>query len=267
MDESKGIRKLQCPYCGKGDKVRWSIMNDAWACDNCGKYFFTIGYASPAGVAPRSIADEDKQTRRRNPFSRLGPRLHDGYYLFRGEVVFYSDDDISRVLSGRVFKVDEEKALNFEGMCNIAANNFLELGMLRLHTPVDVRQEERGTYFLYVPIPDRPRILDLIQGGTLISLKPSGFTEFEVIETGQRLTMEDLVGSLDRLVDIEKEYKPLREKLERQEISRKEFETQKEALAGQLGQSKFYITQLGSVDMFITRNKTWLGKLGIRGQS
>ncbi len=68
--------------------------------------------------------------------------LHDGYYLFRGEVVFYSDDAISRVLSGRVFKVDQEKVLHFEGMCNIAANNFLELGMLRLHTPVDVRQDD-----------------------------------------------------------------------------------------------------------------------------
>jgi len=120
---------------------------------------------------------------------------------------------------------------------------------------------------LYVPTPDRPRILDLIQGGTLISLKPSGFTEFEVIETGQRLTMEDLVGSPDRLVDIEEENIPLREKLERQEMSRKEFETQKEALAEQLGQRKFYITQLSSVDMFVTKNKTWLGKLGLRGQS
>jgi heterodisulfide reductase subunit C len=109
--------------------------------------------------------------------------------------------------------------------------------------------------------------LDLIQRGTLISLKPSGFTEFEVIETGQRLTIEDLVGSSNRLVDIEKEYKPLREKLKKQEISRKEFETQKEALTEQIGQSKFYITQLSSIDMFITKNKTWLGKLGLRGQS
>jgi ribosomal protein L37AE/L43A len=40
---AKSEKELLCPSCGKHDKVRWSVLNKSWICDNCGKSFDTPG--------------------------------------------------------------------------------------------------------------------------------------------------------------------------------------------------------------------------------
>lgn len=42
-----GNDSASCPSCGNSDKLRWSTMNNQWACDNCGHYFTAVGGAIP----------------------------------------------------------------------------------------------------------------------------------------------------------------------------------------------------------------------------
>jgi hypothetical protein len=73
-------------------------------------------------------------------------KLHDGYYLNKdGNVIFYEEPPLIRIMNSVPFRVDREKVLEFEALCVQMRSEFTELGQLRLHTPVAVHQEKQGT--------------------------------------------------------------------------------------------------------------------------
>lgn len=187
------------------------------------------------------------------------PKLHDGYIMKDGLIHFYRDSAYNRVLSDEVFKVDEDKVTEYEGMCNTLRENFMEIGQLRLHTPVDIHQERLGTNFLYVPPKERTRIMKMLEGGTLITLDSLKWTFCE-IGTGKHFTLDELIGS-GELVDLSEIGEQNREKLQSGIISEEEIDKQAKAIR----ENKFFIGSLEVEGMFVQREKTWLDKLGLRG--
>jgi len=122
--------------------------------------------------------------------SRKKPKLHDGYILslpLEDEVIgFYRDSPYNRVMRDEVFKVDEDKVRAYEDMCKTYRQNFMELGLLRLHTPLDVHEERLGTYFLFVPPKERARIAGMLKGKPLITrYNPDGSKVFCVVAKGK----------------------------------------------------------------------------------
>ena len=134
------------------------------------------------------------------------PKLHDGYILslpLEDEVIgFYRDSPYNRVTRDEVFKVDEDKVRAYEDMCKTYRENFMELGLLRLHTPLDVHEEQLGTYFLYVPPKERDRIAKMLKGKPLVtSHNPDGFKVFCVVEKERnraRTTLQEELKKLPR---------------------------------------------------------------------
>lgn len=74
------------------------------------------------------------------------PKLHDGYVLslpLEDKLIhFYRDPPYNKVVvrpkvyGVEVFKVDQEKVVVYEEMCETYRENFMKLGLLRLHTPL-----------------------------------------------------------------------------------------------------------------------------------
>ena len=66
------------------------------------------------------------------------PKLHDGYFLslpLEDKLIhFYRDSAYNRVMRDEVFKVDEEKIMQYEDIRETYRKNFMEMGWLRLHT-------------------------------------------------------------------------------------------------------------------------------------
>lgn len=106
---------------------------------------------------------------------RKRQKLHDGYTLSltdNNKVYFYDISPLEKVMAEKVRKVDVEKVRIFEGVCLALSKNFMKAGLLRLHTPLDRYWEFLGTYFLYVPLTERSRVVELLKGGMLISRNP-----------------------------------------------------------------------------------------------
>ena len=51
-ESSEVNSRSSCPSCGSGDKLRWSVLNKSWICDNCGRSFGTSTGFAPGGFAP-----------------------------------------------------------------------------------------------------------------------------------------------------------------------------------------------------------------------
>ena len=128
-------------------------------------------------------------------------KLYDGYILSLPlsdrAIHFYRDSALNRVLSGESFKVDEEKVLAYEDMCETYRENFMEMGWLRLHTPLEMNQEPLGTDFLYIPPKERNRILEMLEGGVLYSLER--FKLFCVVEEEGVDTQTNIKKELEKL--------------------------------------------------------------------
>jgi hypothetical protein len=130
------------------------------------------------------------------------PKLHDGYILslpLKDRLIyFYRDPVYNRVSSmtgEEVLKVDEDKVIGFEfGLCETCRENFMELGLLRLHTPLDIHQERLSRNFLYVPPSERVRIAQMLGGKPLItrySLSPV-YNEYCTVEEKKDETQSTL---------------------------------------------------------------------------
>lgn len=232
------------------------------------------------------------------------PKFHDGYVLsvpLEDKLIhFYRDSPYNkvvvrpRVYGVEVFKVDEEKVVAYEDMCETYRKNFMEMGWLRLHTPLYMHEEHRGTDFLYVPPSERARIAGMLNGKPLITmynidgsmvycpveaetkgaltalhkeLPPGyrvivrGFEElaaFIPIYTYEKgFSLEELIGS-GEMVNLSEIREQNRERLERGVISEEEVEKQVQAIQ----ESKFYFIFGFEIEgMFIQREKTWLGKI------
>ena len=63
-----------CPSCGSNDKLRWSVINKSWICDNCGRSFDTATGFTPVGFTPtkREFYERSTVTYREGgfPFSK-----------------------------------------------------------------------------------------------------------------------------------------------------------------------------------------------------
>jgi len=172
-----------------------------------------------------------------------------------GIIHFYRDSALNRVLSEEVFKVDEDKVAEYEAMCETYRDSFMEMGWLRLHTPVDVHQEYLGTDFLYVPPSERARITQMLKGGTLATI--DRFKTFHVIESRKNITIDELIGS-GELVNLSEIGEQNRDRLERGVISEEEMEKQAQVIQ----ESKFYFIFGFIIEgMFIQRKKTRLEKI------
>ncbi len=128
-------------------------------------------------------------------------KLYDGYILSlplsNRLIHFYRDSALNRVLSGESFKVDEEKIIQYEGICETNRDNFIEMGWLRLNTPLEMHQEPLGTDFLYVPPKERNRILKMLEGGVLVTLER--YKSFRVVEEERVDTQANIKKELEKL--------------------------------------------------------------------
>lgn len=113
---------------------------------------------------------------------------------------FYRDSPYNKVMRDEVFKVDEDKVRAYEDMCKTYRQNFMELGLLRLHTPLDVHEEQLGTYFLHVPPKERTRIAGMLKGKPLVTLhNPDGSKVFCLVEKQRSKTRAAIQKELKRL--------------------------------------------------------------------
>ncbi len=154
--------------------------------------------------------------------------LHDGYTIKGGFINFYSESRLNKELSSKTYKVDQEKIVYYEGLCETYRKNFMKIGWLRLHTPIGQHQEHLGTHFLSVPPKHRKRIADMLGGGTLIAL--DNLQTFSVIETGKRITLQELLGG-EELIDIFEEGKQRRDKFDSGAITKEEFDRHAEIIS------------------------------------
>ena len=60
--DSEVTSRSSCPSCGSGDKLRWSVMNKSWICDNCGRSFDTAAGFTPVGFTPTKREFYDRST-------------------------------------------------------------------------------------------------------------------------------------------------------------------------------------------------------------
>lgn len=137
-------------------------------------------------------------------------KLHDGYILslpLKDKLIhFYRDSPYNKVVvrpkvyGVEVFKVDEDKVIAYEDMCQTYRKNFMELGLLRLHRPLDIHEEHLGTYFLYVPSKERARIAGMLKGKPLVTLhNPDGSKAFCVVEKERNRSRTTLRKELKEL--------------------------------------------------------------------
>ena len=177
------------------------------------------------------------------------PKLHDGYILRDGKVIFYSDSTLYKITSGKQKypKVDEDKIMEYESLCESYRQHFMNVGQLRLHTPVDEHQEKVGTNFLSVPLKHRARIAEMLKGGTLIMLDE--LKTFHVLETGEQITFEQLLGD-GELFDFVKVAQENHDKLDSGAITKEEWEKQVQTIR-QWEKEKFHIESLHMAGMFV----------------
>ena len=164
-------------------------------------------------------------------------KLHDGYIIKDGYISFYNDSLLNKELHSKTYRVDQDKVTYYEGMCETYRNNFMEIGWLRLHTPLEQYQEHLGTHFLSVPSKHRKRIADMLEGGTLITL--DNLQTFRVVETGKYITLQELLGG-EELIDFLEEGKQNSDKFNSGAITKEEFERQIEVIRNR-EKEKFHI--------------------------
>lgn len=132
------------------------------------------------------------------------PKLPDGYILslpLEDKLLHFYRDPAHRVLADKVLKVDEDKVIAYEDMCETYRENFMELGLLRLHTPLNVHEERLSTNFLYVPPSERARIQRMLGGESLITRSnPSlGYGEYCLVEKDKNRAQTALQKELKEL--------------------------------------------------------------------
>lgn len=56
----EGEKGTLCPFCGQGDKLRWSTLNKSWVCDSCGNYFQAANLHKIESGSEKNIKAEAK---------------------------------------------------------------------------------------------------------------------------------------------------------------------------------------------------------------
>jgi len=234
------------------------------------------------------------------------PKIHDGYILsppLEDKLIcFYRDSPYNKVVVRpkvyRVgnFKVNEEKIIAYEEMCETCRQNFIELGLLRLHTPLCMHEEHLGDHFLYVPPKERRRIARMLNGRPLITaynanLSPIyGAVEAEANETLTNVHKElppgycvvakgaeglDALGlpapmcviryfTLDELIGSgEMSNSPEISGQIREALQKRDIDSDDEVVkrTQTFEEDKFSSVSLEVDGMFIQREKTWLGRI------
>jgi hypothetical protein len=184
---------------------------------------------------------------------------YDGYYMDfnTGEVVLYRKSGLSKIQSDDIFRVDKDKVAFFEANCRTLKSIFMDTGWLRLHMPINYDQEILGTTFLCVPPPHRARVLNVIQGGTLVTTDIFASNSFDmrnfiVMETGMHVSITDIVG-IGELIDL----KHYRTWLIANCSNSDEIKQQMEIAVS----TKFFLIQHTVEGMFINRRKNWIEKV------
>jgi len=172
--------------------------------------------------------------------------LHDGYTVKGGYINFYDGFSPERP-SDNHYKVDEGKVAHYENMCETYRKNFLQIGWLRLHTPISPNQEKLGTNFLSVPERHRMRIAEMLGGEALIT--DDNFKTFSLVESGRRFTLEELLGN-EELVDIFLLGKNNHEKLDNGSITQEEYDKQLEIIQD-IQKEKFHVESFIVEGMFV----------------
>jgi hypothetical protein len=195
-------------------------------------------------------------------------KLHDGYTVRDGEVTFYKDSSLYKIQFPKHLKVDQDKVMAFESMCETYRKSFMEIGWLRLHTPVGLHQESAGTHFLSVPLEHRARIAEMLKSGRLVMLEtPATQNEggnlvyymleyaeldprtYRVIETGKQITLDQLVGD-GELFDFLGVSQQNRRMLDSGTITKAEWERQIQIIE-QWEKTKFHIESWNIQGMFV----------------
>ncbi len=190
---------------------------------------------------PQSIIDNKLTTA-----SEKQLKLHAGYTVKDGYINFY-DGSYPERLSGNHYKVDESKVAYYENMCETYRKNFLQIGWLRLHTPISPNQEKHGTNFLSVPERHRTRITEMLGEETLITC--DNFKTFCLVESGRCFTFKELLGN-EELVDIFLLGKNNREKLDNGSITQEQYDKQIEIIEA-LQKEKFHVESFTVEGMFV----------------
>ena len=173
-------------------------------------------------------------------------KLHDGYTVEDGYINFY-DGFSPETPSDNHYKVDESKVAYYENMCETYRKNFLQIGWLRLHTPINPNQEKLGTNFLSVPERHRMRIAEMLEGEALIT--DDNFKTFSLVESGRRFTLEELLGN-EELVDVFLLGKNNHEKLDNGSITQEEYDKQLEIIQA-IQKEKFHVESFTVEGMFV----------------
>lgn len=177
--------------------------------------------------------------------------LRDGYTVKDGAIFFYNYPVTNRP-HGMHYKVDASNVAHYEGLCETYRRDFMQIGWLRLHTPISPNQEYLGTRFLSVPENHRTRVAEMISGETLITL--DNFNTFCLVESDKHFTLKELLGNED-LVDIFAISKENREKLDNGSITQEEYEKQIEVIQV-IQKEKFHIESFTVQGMFAEEQTT-----------
>jgi hypothetical protein len=182
------------------------------------------------------------------------PKLWDGYIVKDGAVTFRKDSLLRKELSGKHPKVDQDKILEFEAMCETYRRNFMEIGLLRLHTPVatDTRlyQEKWGMEFLFVPSEHRVRVAGIVKGETLVMLELGGILSiFYAVESQRKITLKQLLGD-EELFDVFGAAQQNKEKRETGAITEAEWQERCQVIE-QWFKTKFHLESIGVDGMFV----------------
>jgi hypothetical protein len=174
-------------------------------------------------------------------------KLRDGYTVRNGKVTFYDYSALQKMSVGKHARVDEEKVLEYEAMCETFRKTFMDVGWLRLHTPVEQYQERSGTNFLFVPQEHRARVAGLIKGGTMIKLsKPR---TFRILETKEDISFDQIIGN-GELFDLGKTRQQYRMEYGSGAITKEEWKKRATTLQ-QWGKTKFHIDSFEIPGMFV----------------
>ena len=198
------------------------------------------------------------------------PKLHDGYTMGNGKVTFYTNSPLYKTQFPKHHKVDEDKVMEYESMCETYRKHFMDIGWLRLHTPIEPHQEEWGTNFLSVPLEHRARIAGMLKDGRLVMIgNPAIHREgeksvyrvleieelnpriYRVLETGEGITLDQLIdgGELFDFLEVSRQN---RQRLGSGTITKEEWEKQVK-LIQQWEKTKFHIECSNIQGMFVEK--------------
>ncbi len=199
---------------------------------------------------------------------RSKKKLHDGYAVANGHVAFYKDSYLYKTQFPKHPKVDQDKVMEYEAMCQGFRDHFMTMGFLRLHTPVGIHQEEAGTDILMVPPKHRKRIAGMLKGGMLVRVETPPMQDeggrlvyrvletaqldprkFRILETGEDVTFEQILGDGD-LFDIMEEREQNLKAPKGGSITQEEHDRRSQALQ-QLVETKFTIVCMAIEGMFV----------------